>query len=327
VTTTVTYDGWRVTGADSHHDSMTITGSSLFSVARDQARQWWSRRDTDQRWLTTLATLLIASGLFHAVIWVLSGEPWAGPVSWRKPIIFGLSGGITTLSLAWVAGLLPRTAGRRVLTRLYVITMALEVGLITMQRWRGVGSHFNDATVFDAFVFNAMGLLIVTSSVTIVAWTIAIFRRSELRADVRVAAAAGLAILVGGLLVGAFISVRSNFIDAGATPSIVGQGGMAKLPHSIALHGLQVLPVLAFWLASSVGSLRLRVRALQLASFGYVLVFAAALAQMFAGLPPTQPTALTGLFASVGLVSLGIPFALALLGTRRRHTAAGQEVL
>jgi hypothetical protein len=302
---------------------MTERPGSLLTLARDQARAWWSRRDGDQRWLTGLAALLGASGLFHVVIWLMSGEPWSGPVSWRKPIVFGLSGGITTLSLAWVVGLLPSSPARRVQTRLYAIAMALEVALITMQRWRGVGSHFNIATAFDAAIFNAMGILIVTASVPIVLWTIAIWRSRTVRADLRVAAGAGLAILVGGLLIGLFISVRGNFVAPGTPPSIVGRGGMAKLPHSIALHALQVLPLLAFWLASSARSLPQRVRALRLASAGYLLLLAASLAQMFAGLPPAQPTALAAALAIAGFVAMGIPVAQALFGTR--HGAPIEE--
>jgi hypothetical protein len=296
---------------------MTSQAPSLLSLARDQARAWWSRRDADQRWLTTLASLLVASGLFHVVVWVISGEPWAGPVSWRKPIVFGLSSGITTLSLAWVVGLLPSSPARRWQTRVYAITMALEVGLITMQRWRGVGSHFNMATLFDNVVFQSMGALIVTASVPIVLWMIGIWRHKTLRADLRIAAGAALSILVGGLLVGVFISVRSNFIAPGLAPSVVGSGGMAKLPHSIALHGLQVLPLLAFWLASSVRSMSQRVRALKLAASGYVLMVAASLAQMFAGLPPTQPTVLAAMLGTAGLVGLAIPALQATLAARR----------
>lgn len=152
---------------------------SLLTFARDRARAWWSQRDADQRWLTTLATLLTASGL------------------------------------AWVVGLLASSPARRTMTRLYAITMALEVALITMQMWRGVGSHFNNGTVLDTIVFSAMGLLIVTASVPMVVWTIGIWRWATLRADVRVAAGAGLSILVGGLLVGVFISLRSNLAGAG----------------------------------------------------------------------------------------------------------------
>jgi len=110
--------------------------------------------------------------------------------------------------------------------------------------------------------------------------------------------------------------VRGNFVAPGTAPSIVGRGGMAKLPHSIALHALQVLPLLGFWLAATVRDLSRRVRALQLAALGYVLVFAAVLAQMLAGLPPTQPTALAAALAIAGLLALGIPVAQAAIGTR-----------
>ena len=46
--------------------------------------------------------LVVASGLFHlSWMWGTSAE-WSGPLSPRKPSLFGISGGITIWSIAWV---------------------------------------------------------------------------------------------------------------------------------------------------------------------------------------------------------------------------------
>ena len=57
----------------------------------------------ETRLLVLLGLALTASGVMHLFVWLAAGLPsLAGPVSWRKPIVFGLSGGITTLSVAWI---------------------------------------------------------------------------------------------------------------------------------------------------------------------------------------------------------------------------------
>ena len=61
----------------------------------------WSR-DPRARQLVLVGVVLVASGLAHAVAWAILGGPWEGPVTWRKPILFGISGGLTSLSAAWV---------------------------------------------------------------------------------------------------------------------------------------------------------------------------------------------------------------------------------
>ena len=47
--------------------------------------------------LYAAGVLLTASGLFHLGVWAARGGPWYGPLAWRKPILFGLSAGLTAL--------------------------------------------------------------------------------------------------------------------------------------------------------------------------------------------------------------------------------------
>jgi hypothetical protein len=60
------------------------------------------------------AALLLLSSAVHLVVYAVDGGAWGGPVSWRKPILFGFSFGVTLLSLGWVAGRvgLTRRGGR-----------------------------------------------------------------------------------------------------------------------------------------------------------------------------------------------------------------------
>lgn len=270
-------------------------------------RQWWRERDTDQSWLAWLGFTLLASGLFHVVVWLLDGGSLVGPVSWRKPIVFGLSGGVTTLSLAWVVGLLPGGRGRRLWTRTYVVVMALEVFLITMQQWRGVASHFNGDTPFDRAVFAAMGLLIMVASAAIVRWTWAT-RRSGAAADTRRSALWGLLLLDVSLVVGVFLAVHGSAaleMDPNAQPAVVGAAGAPKVPHALALHAIQLLPVFAWLLRRYEPTESRRVRLLDIAGTGYGLLVLAAIVQMAAGRAPTEIFAPSLALAGLGVVALG----------------------
>ncbi len=62
------------------------------------------------------ALLLVLSGLAHLGVFAVDGGPWTGPVSWRKPVTFGLSYRVTLLAIVRVsaylriAGCVPRGA-------------------------------------------------------------------------------------------------------------------------------------------------------------------------------------------------------------------------
>jgi hypothetical protein len=108
-----------------------------------------------------LAAILIASGFMHLAILAWNGADWDGPLSLRKPALFGISGGLTVWSLAWLMTQLRPQRFDRVLVSLTSMSLFIEVGLITLQYWRGVSSHFNHATVLDASIEALMLALIL----------------------------------------------------------------------------------------------------------------------------------------------------------------------
>jgi len=293
---------------------------SEFPTLTARLHRLWRDRDRDQAWLAWLGLALAVSGLAHIVVWLVVGGPLTGPVSWRKPIVFGLSGGITTLSLAWVVSALPATRERAVWVRLYVVTMAIEIGLITMQAWRGVSSHFNAETTLDSAIFVVMGLLIAVASMAMIRWTWLAWRLPVRDLAEHRARAYGMLALVGSLAVGQWMAAHGSMVTAGAikavAPNVYGAAGLMKIPHAVGLHALQVLPLLAFLLYRAGLPAARRARAVGLAASGYGLLFLAALAQTLAGRLPWDlaPGMLAVVVAAVGL--LAVPFAQALLARR-----------
>ena len=195
---------------------------------------------TSQRILFGAAVVFLASGVVHAGVWLSAGMPSLdGPVSWRKPMTFGFSTGVLFLSLTWVLGLLPHN--RRLVRQVWLFTTLLvaEVALIDMQQWRGVPSHFNNATAFDAVVFQMMGLLIISASILIALWTRSLFvHQLPTTPAFAFAARAGMLLLNFGNLVGLAIAVT--------------EATALKPLHGAALHAIQALPV-AVWVLTRVG--------------------------------------------------------------------------
>ena len=102
---------------------------------------WWKNKQAKP--LTYFGAVLVASGIIHLGIYFLYGGPWEGEVSWRKPILFGISAGLTSISMGWVWASLSRWKYDGFLSSTAALALLVEVGLIDLQQWRGVASHFN----------------------------------------------------------------------------------------------------------------------------------------------------------------------------------------
>ena len=135
-----------------------------------------------------------------------------------------------------------------------------EVIWVSMQQWRGVPSHFNFETAFDAAAFSVGGAgLIFFTGVVIVAVTLWTFVSLDAPPSIAVAIRAGLILLVaaqvfGGLIIQNGIAKvldpqTGEFLSEGLeSASLFGQAGMMKIPHGLALHAIQALPVLVLLL-------------------------------------------------------------------------------
>ncbi|MFI5804045.1 hypothetical protein [Streptomyces sp. NPDC051561] len=205
-----------------------------------------------ERVSVVVAGLLLLSGVGHLLVFAVDGGPWTGPVSWRKPVTFGLSFGVTLLAVAWVASYLrigERT--RAVVLGLFAADCVLEVGGITLQAWRHVPSHLNMETAFDSAVSMALagggGLLVVLLT------TLAVvsFRRQPAGpAGMPLALRAGFAILLVGLASGAAMIARGVVLNrTGHQLDAYASTAPLKPLHGVGLHAVLVLPAAA-WLMS-----------------------------------------------------------------------------
>lgn len=229
-----------------------------------------------------IGATLFVSGLFHLALLWLTGANWSGPLSLRKPGLFGISAGGTVWSIAWVlTRLAPRHYDQR-LASFMSVGLLLEVGLITFQHWRGVPSHFNRATTLDAMIESTMlGLILLVSAG--IAWLC--WRSRQLRPMTESGAfaiRAGLWLLLVSCGLGLLATIAGELnLAMGRPPDIWGRAGILKYPHGAALHAIQTLPLLN-WLLQKL-RLSQSVQLIRAAVTAHVLFLVHALWQTFHG--------------------------------------------
>ncbi|MGQ4388051.1 hypothetical protein [Streptomyces sp. SAS_270] len=217
--------------------------------------------------------VLTLSGLAHLMVFAVDGGPWEGPVSWRKPVTFGLSFGLTLIAITWVTSYL--RIGTRLRTTLLVVFAAdcvVEVGGITLQAWRRVPSHLNMETTFDTAVSMTLavggGVLVVLLTV----FAVASFRhRPAGPSGMPLALRSGFALLLVALVSGAAMIARGVVLTrTGHQEAAYHSTAPLKPLHGGSLHAVLVLPALAWLLSRTSWSERTGQRVLYAAVGCYV---------------------------------------------------------
>lgn len=292
----------------------------------DSLSSSWRRGHRVERTSYVIGLLLVIWGGLALAALTIGGGSWEGPLSLRKAGTFGLSFGLTLITVAWVSSWL--RLGDRSRTRLlgaFAVACVVEVALVSLQVWRGVPSHYNVETPFDAGVARTLaagGAVLVL----VIAWlTVSAFRsQPQLPISLRVAIRTGLALISASLVVGAaMIAKGMTLVFAGNPQAAYATGGALKATHGVTMHAVLVLPVLAWLLSFVRWPEPQRLRVVQLASAGYLTVAASVAAENIAGLAPSNtPLALLTLSA-LGLLALLAAIALTLAGLVRAFTPDG----
>ncbi|GAA0257387.1 hypothetical protein GCM10009527_061730 [Actinomadura nitritigenes] len=251
------------------------------AAMRAALRGIWSDGRRVERACYAVGGLLMLSGLVHLLVFAVDGGPWTGPVSWRKPVTFGLSFGLTLITIAWVSSSLDLgDRARRVLLGVFAADCVAEVALITLQAWRRVPSHFNMETPFDTAVSRMLAAGGAVLVITLAALTAAAFRANPGTApSMRLALRAGFAALMVALASGAAMIARGVAeVQTGHQQAAYHVAAALKPAHFVTMHAVLVLPALA-WLLTFTGLAEARrVRAVALATAGYGLAAAAVVA-------------------------------------------------
>jgi hypothetical protein len=305
-----------------------VRNATPVSTIANALWSFWRKGRPVERAAYIVGVLLLASGLIHFGILVMTGASWDGPLSFRKATTFGLSFGLTLITIVWVANFLRLgDRSRAVVLGTFTVACALETVLVTLQVWRGVPSHFNLETRFDALVARGLAgggfaLVAIIGTLLVVA-----FRRNPtVPISLRIAIRVGFVALFTSLVVGAvMIATGMLLVFRGNPEAAYATGGTLKPTHAVTMHAILLLPLLA-WLLSFVDwSERRRVSVVLLGAAGYALAAGVVAAENVAGLPfSNAPLGLDALLMAgfFGLTAAGV---LALNRAARGSDARGIE--
>jgi len=293
--------------------------SPLRSIA-GSLQSFWQRAGRIERAACLVGALLLVSGLIHLGILVVGGGSWEGPVSLRKAMTFGLSFGLTLITIVWTASWLPLgDRSRAALLGTFTVACALETVLVSLQAWRGVPSHFNIETTFDGFVARTLAVGGVVLVAIVAALTIAAFRANPtVPISLRVALRIGFVALFISLVVGALmIGKGMRLVFAGEPQAAYATGGTLKPTHAAAMHAILVIPLMAWLLSFANWTERRRLAVVLLGAAGYLLVAAVIAVENYLGVAPADaPPAAVVLFV-LGVLALLAAGSLTLTGVAR----------
>ncbi|MDQ3537238.1 MAG: hypothetical protein M3415_00325 [Actinomycetota bacterium] len=297
---------------------------AVVGAMRRSLRQLGRDASPPQRLAYVVGAVLIGVGLVHLLGFAVLGGPWVGPVAWRKPFAFGVSFGLTTVTLAWLSGY--QHLGRRLQWWLLAPLAGAntsEVAWVGVQRARGVASHFNFDTTLDAALFVGGGVAIVVTVAVILTLTVGSFGRVDGPAGMAVAMRTGLVCLVIAQLAGGLMIYQGIIaVEAGAAQLTTwGDAGIMKVPHAVGIHGIQALPGLAWLLSFSAFDVGRRRMIAAAASGGYAGIVAVSVIQTLSGLAPWDLTAITGPVLVVSLAGFCGAAVAALVGLRGARPA------
>ncbi|GGT11435.1 hypothetical protein ACFFV7_36000 [Nonomuraea spiralis] len=292
---------------------------------------------TWHRPLLFCATLMLGLMLVAGVGLVVDGRTLLDESVWVKPLKFGFAFALYAGTLAWLLTKLRK--GKRLgwwVGTVFALAAITEVGAITVQAARGTFSHFNagqtDPVTLALVPILTYGVMIVLVTQVLIATVVLIQRTGG--ATLNRAIRAGLALATFGTLVPLYWMVAEihprTVIDANGNqiPMYQGHGigdpdghgmlltgwsvtgGDFRVPHFFALHGIQVLLLLAAVLAALTAkhawlrAEKVRARLVGSAALGYTGLVAVVTWQAWRGQSLIRPdTATLAAFALVVLIT------------------------
>jgi len=239
--------------------------------------------------LLLAGAFLILSGLLHIPLQILDPRDWESPIGWRKPILFGISTGVTLVSLAWVVS---RTLAKPLAACLLAGLAVTEVMIITVQTWRKVPAHFNNGTAFDQFLANSVDGMLVLITLTIFYLTFLCFKEKFATAetDYGFSMRWGMVFLAVSCILGFGVAFYGNaMVENGQSPEFIAPRGVPKFVHGIALHALQIFPAWVFVMRKIGVNFARRLKSLRLAAIFFLSITLYALWQTLNGFGRFEP--------------------------------------
>jgi hypothetical protein len=292
-------------------------------VPTSRRRPW-----PEPRTVVTAGVVVSAALLAVAVAGLLLDDRViTGAPAWLKPAKFGVSITVYLLTLRWLLSCV-RGHRRAVAVTGVVIAVGLvaELAYIGAQVVRGTTSHYNEATPLDAALYRSMGVLISVVFVATAVVGVLALRNRRLDAGVAAGIRWGVGVCLLGMAEAVLMVTNGDWNPTGGHtvgapdggPGMVLTGwslqhGDLRVAHFAGLHALQVLPLLAWFLARRTGlDARTRARLVAVAGSAHAGLVVLLAWQALRGQPLLRPDASTllALGALVALAAIGVSVTL-----------------
>jgi hypothetical protein len=214
-------------------------------------------KSAKQLWLlAAISGAMMVLGLIWAIF---EGRSYQDALVWVKPVKFALSLAIYFATLALVAARLSKE-GLVLRGAVWVAAAAFwfEMIYITLQAAQAQGSHYNVGDLFHSILYAIMGVgaISLTLSIAIIGWLALRDDAAKMSADLRFGVGIGFLMAFGLTMVTAatLSSMPGHFVGippegAAVIPFLGWSASVGDLrpSHFLALHAMQVIPLVALW--------------------------------------------------------------------------------
>lgn len=223
------------------------------------------------------------------LMWFDSDNIVMGINAWIKPLKFFLSIGILSWTLSWLLVYWNNSKAVRIYSIVTVLTMIIEMVIITWQAANGRLSHFNIGTPLYGILFSIMGIAITLFTLCTIYMNLLFFRQKNFPVWMSDGYMWGIR---WGLLLFVLFAFEGGVMAAmlqhsvGKTDGSDGvpflnwskEAGDLRVAHFFGMHALQLLPICGYWFAQSRSQIHLL-------SFIYFLCVSLLLWQALEGYP------------------------------------------
>ena len=181
--------------------------------------------------------------------------------AWIKPLKFFLSITAVVWTMAWFMAYLDQRYARKV--KIYswmtLITFSFEMFVIVWQAANGRLSHFNITTPLYASLFSAMGVVIVLYTLWTAYIGLLFFKQKQFSLSETYVWGIRIGILFfvlfsfeGGIMASRFSHTVGNIDGSPGIPLLnwSKQYGDLRVAHFFGMHGLQIIPLIAYYLCT-----------------------------------------------------------------------------
>lgn len=211
-----------------------------------------------------------------------------------KPIKFALSTWVYAWTMAYLLFYVNNQNRVKRYSILAIIVMSFEIGVITIQAFRGKLSHFNQTEILGGILYALMGVMIVwlTTATFIISVRFILQKTYSINKNFALSIKIGLLFFVIFSFFGGYMSVINSHNVGGK----IGEAGLPllnwstlfgdlRVAHFFGIHSLQIIPLLGYFASKRINNEKNATEIIWIGSIVYFAFICFAITQALKGIP------------------------------------------